>query len=74
MPDVRAVEEKCRSLADAMIRGVAVTHGKIRNTGLSYPADIAAYLTIRELDEKGKREVPEHRLKVIDFGVKSILG
>lgn len=71
---MQQVEAKCRALADSVSSGAAATHGKIRNAGLTYPADVAAYLTLRELDDKGRRETPEHRLKVIDFGVKALIG
>jgi len=73
LPAVLAVETKCRALADSVSSGAAATHGKIKNGGLNHPADVAAYLTLRELDDKGRLEVPEHRLKVIDFGVKALL-
>ena len=71
---VQRVEAKCRALADSVSSGAAATHGTIRNAGLTHPADVAAYLTLRELDDKGRREIPAHRLKVIDFGVKALLG
>ena len=74
LPAVQVVEAKCRALANSVSSGAAATHGKIRNMGLSHPADVAAYLTLRELDEKGRREVPAHRLKVIDFGVSALVG
>jgi len=73
LPAVQEVETRCRALADSVSSGAAATHGKIRNAGLNHPADVAAYLTLRELDDKGRREVPEHLLKVIDFGVKALL-
>lgn len=74
LPAVQAVETRCRTLADSVSSGAAATHGKIRNAGLNHPADVAAYLTLRELDDKGRREVPEHRLKVIDFGLSALIG
>lgn len=74
LPAVQVVEAKCRALADSVSSGAAATHGKLRNAGLTNPADVAAYLTLRELDEKGRRETPEHRLKVIDFGVSALIG
>ena len=42
--------------------------------GLNYPSDVAAYLVLLELDDKGRREVPEHRLKVIDLGVSALVN
>jgi len=72
LPTVQVVEAKCRALADSVSTGAAATHCKIRNAGLNHPADVAAYLTLRGLDDKGRREVPEHRLKVIDFGVTAL--
>lgn len=74
LPGVQEVEAKCRALADTITCGAAATHGKIKDSGLSHPADVAAYLTLRELDDKGRREVPAHHLKVIDFGVTALLG
>jgi len=73
LPAVQTLEAKCRALAESVSSGAAATHGKIRNAGLNHPADVAAYLTLRELDDKGRREVPEHRLKVIDFGFSALL-
>lgn len=58
----------------SVLNGAAANHCKIRNAGLTNPADVAEDLTLRELDNKGRRETPEHRLKVIDFGVKAQLG
>lgn len=49
------------------------THARIRGAGLTHPSDVAAYLTLRELDDKGRHEVPQHKLKVIDFGVKALV-
>lgn len=60
-------------MAASVSSGTATTHDKTRNAGLSHLADVAAYLTLRELDDKSWRVVPEHRLKVIDFGVKALL-
>ncbi len=74
LPAVQAIETKCKALAETVSSGAAATHGKIRNAGLNHPADVAAYLTLRELDDKGRREVPDHRLKVIDFGVTALIG
>lgn len=73
LPAVHALEAKCKALAESVISGAAATHGSIKGSGLNHPADVAAYLTLRELDDKGRREVPEHRLKVIDFGVGALL-
>jgi hypothetical protein len=74
LPTVQAVKSKCRALSASISSGVAATHGRIKDLGLGHPSDVAAYLILRELDDKGQREVPEHRLKVIDFGVKALLG
>lgn len=70
---VQAIENKCQGLAVSISNGAANTHGKIRSMGLNYPADVAAYLVLRELDDKGRREVPEHRLKVIDLGMSALV-
>ncbi|MFP5240017.1 MAG: hypothetical protein ACLGQW_09325 [Acidobacteriota bacterium] len=74
LPAIQELEAKCRALADSVTSGAAATHGTIRNSGLTHPSDVAAYLTLRELDDKGRSEVPEHRLHVIDFGVKVLVG
>lgn len=74
LPAVQEVEAKCRALADTVSSETAAIYSNISNAGLSHPADVSVYLTLRELDDKGRREVPEHRLKVIDFGVKAMLG
>ena len=71
---VQDVEERCEALVDAVAASVARTYGRIKREGLKFPADVASYLVLRELDDKGRREVPEHRLKVIDFGVTAIVG
>ncbi|WP_243439216.1 hypothetical protein [Fundidesulfovibrio soli] len=74
LPAVQELEARCRALADSVTSGAAATHGAIRNAGLTHPSDVAAYLTLRELDDKGRSEVPQHRLQVIDFGVKALVG
>jgi len=74
LPAIQELEAKCRALADSVTSGAAATHGTIRNTGLTHPSDVAAYLTLRELDDKGRAEVPQHRFQVIDFGVKALVG
>jgi hypothetical protein len=74
LPGVQKIEHECRALADSIASGAAATHGKLKGSGLSHPADVAAYLTLRELDDKGRREVPEHWLRVVDFGVSALLG
>ena len=74
LPAVQGLEARCKALAHSVTSGAAEAHGRLRNSGLSHPADVAAYLTLRELDDKGRREVPEHRLKVIDFGVAALIA
>jgi len=74
LPELKALKDKCSAFSDSLSKGVAEVHGKIRNKGLSHPADVAAYLVLRDLDDKGMKEVSNHRLRVIDFGVKSILS
>ncbi|WP_243311743.1 hypothetical protein [Fundidesulfovibrio agrisoli] len=74
LPAVQELEARCRALADSVTSGAAATHSTIRNAGLTHPSDVAAYLTLRELDDKGRSEVPQHRLQVIDFGVKALVG
>jgi hypothetical protein len=56
LPAVQAVESKCRALSVFISSGVAATHGRIKDLGLSHPSDVAAYLILRELDDKGRRE------------------
>ena len=45
---------QCRALADSVSNGAAATHGNIRNAGLTNPADVAAYLALQEVDDKGR--------------------
>jgi len=72
LPELNALKDKCSAISDSLSKGVAEVHGKIRDKGLSHPADVAAYLVLRDLDDKGMKEVPTHRLRIIDFGIKSI--
>ena len=40
---------------------------------VSHPSDVAAYLVLREVDEKACAEAPGLRLRALDFGVKALL-
>ena len=71
---LQTVEARSQALAGSVLASAAAEYGKLKDSDLGYPADVAAYLVLRELDEKGRREVPEHRLKVIDFGIKALIG
>ncbi|WP_243367340.1 hypothetical protein [Fundidesulfovibrio soli] len=72
LSELKALKDKCGAISDSLSKGVAEVHGKIRNKGLSHPADVAAYLVLRDLDDKGIKEVPNQRLRVIYFGVKAL--
>ncbi len=73
MEDVAALKGMAGRLAAAMEARLADHYKETRKAALQHPSDVAAYLTLREVDEKVLAEVPRHRLRALDFGVKALL-
>ncbi|WP_148208471.1 hypothetical protein [Solidesulfovibrio magneticus] len=73
LPDVKALEIKCQDVSESICSSASRICRTLKEKGLHHPSDVAAYLVLRELDDKGQRDVPEFRLKVIDFGITSLV-
>ena len=73
LPQVAELRDKCGALAGSLSARLSQVYSEIRNKGLNRPSDVAAYLTLKELDDKGRREIPGHRLKVIDLGIGALV-
>ncbi|PKN09921.1 MAG: hypothetical protein CVU73_02990 [Deltaproteobacteria bacterium HGW-Deltaproteobacteria-8] len=60
-------------LAAAIEARLAACYRETRKAALQQPSDVAAYLVLREVDEKALAEVPRFRLQALDFGIKALL-
>lgn len=60
-------------LAAAIESRLSAHYRETRKAALQHPSDVAAYLALREVDEKACAEVPRLRLRALDFGVKALL-
>lgn len=74
MEDVGALKALAGSLAASIEARLADHYHQTKKASLQHPSDVAAYLTLREVDEKVLSEVPRHRLRALDFGVKALLA
>lgn len=72
--EVGTFKETASGLVSAIEARLAANLKVVKKAGLQYPSDVAAYLTMREVDEKATAEVPGFRLKALDFGIKALLG
>lgn len=60
-------------LAAAIEARLSAYYREMRKAALQHPSDVAAYLALREVDEKACAEVPRLRLRALDFGIKALL-
>jgi hypothetical protein len=73
LPQVAELRARCGALADSLAGRLSSLFAEMKKKGLNRPSDVAAYLTLRELDDKGRRELPGSRLKVLDFGIEALV-
>jgi hypothetical protein len=73
MEDVSVLKGLAGRLAAAIESRLSANYREARKASLQHPSDVAAYLTLREVDEKACAEVPRLRLRALDFGVKALL-
>lgn len=71
--DLAAFKGVAGRLASAIEARLSAHYRETRKAALQHPSDVAAYLALREVDEKALREVPGFRLQALDFGVKALL-
>lgn len=73
MEDLAAFKGAAGRLASAIEARLSAHYREMRKAALQHPSDVAAYLALREVDEKALLEVPGFRLQALDFGVKALL-
>jgi len=73
MEDVGALKGLAGRLAASIEARLADHYRETKKATLQHPSDVAAYLVLREVDEKVCAEVPRLRLRALDFGVKALL-
>ncbi len=73
MEDVDALKVVSGRLAAAIESRLSAYYRETRKASLQHPSDVAAYLVLREVDEKASVEVPRLRLRALDFGIKALL-
>ncbi len=71
--DVDALKAVAGRLATAIESRLGAHYKEMKKAARQHPGDVAAYLTLREVDEKACAEVPRLRLRALDFGVKALL-
>jgi hypothetical protein len=71
--DIGALKGLAGRLAAAIEARLSAHYRETRKAALQHPSDVAAYLALREVDEKALLEVPGFRLQALDFGVKALL-
>jgi hypothetical protein len=71
--EIGALQRVAGRLAAAIEARLSACYRETRKAALQQPSDVAAYLVLREVDEKALAEVPRFRLQVLDFGVKALL-
>lgn len=73
MDDIKELKSATTRLATAIESRLSVYYRETKKSTLQHPSDVAAYLVLREVDEKACAEVPRLRLQALDFGVKALL-
>lgn len=73
MEDVCALKGLAGRLAACIEARLADHYRETKKATLQHPSDVAAYLVLREVDEKACAEVPRLRLRALDFGMKALL-
>lgn len=73
MEDVGALKGLAGRLATAIEARLSAHYREMKKAALQHPSDVAAYLVLREVDEKACMEVPRLRLRALDFGIKALL-
>lgn len=73
MEDVGALKSLTGRLAASIEARLVDHYRETKKAALQHPSDVAAYLTLREVDEKACVEVPRLRLRALDFGVTALL-
>jgi len=68
-----AIQSLASRLAAAIESRLSAHYRETKKAALQHPSDVAAYLVLREVDEKARAEVPRLRLKALDFGVTALL-
>ncbi|MBU1041052.1 MAG: hypothetical protein KKF77_08145 [Proteobacteria bacterium] len=71
--DINVLKGVAGRLAAAIEARLSAHYRETRKAALQHPSDVAAYLALREVDEKALLEVPGFRLQALDFGVKALL-
>jgi hypothetical protein len=71
--EIGALQGVAGRLAAAIEARLSACYRQTRKAALQQPSDVAAYLVLREVDEKALAEVPGFRLQALDFGVKALL-
>lgn len=70
--ELSTVEAQTEGLVRAIEETLSSHYRQTRKCNIEHPSDVAAYLTLHEVDEKAIMETTAHRLKAIDFGVKAL--
>ncbi len=71
--DIGAITGMAGRLAAAIESRLSVHYRETKKAALQHPSDVAAYLVLREVDEKACAEVPRLRLRALDFAVKALV-
>lgn len=71
--EIGALKAVAGRLAAVIELRLSAHYREMKKAALQHPSDVAAYLVLREVDEKACAEVPRLRLRALDFGVKALL-
>jgi len=73
LEEIGTIKGVAGRLAAAIESRLSSYYREMKKATLQHPSDVAAYLVLREVDEKASSEVPRLRLRALDFGVKALL-
>lgn len=73
MADIAALKGLAGRLTASIEARLADHYRETKKAALQHPSDVAAFLTLLEVNEKALLEVPRLQMRALDFGVKALL-
>ncbi len=73
MDEIQALTTRCFEFRSAICAQASQHYGRLKkNTAVSNPSDIGAYLVLREIDDKSQKEIPGHGIHALDFCITAL--
>ncbi len=74
LEDVQRLEVLSKRLKKTILSRVAMHYKGTKAMRLQQPSDVAVYLTLKDLDLKATKEIPEWVYQALDFGISTVVS